>query len=149
VKSRSNILGIHGVRQLDRVCVHIVETTRVDLAASTRDRSGVTSNSEATPAPKSVLCWIVKLLGCKLYADAVPVDLKPFSNALLTATAHPEVSLTIAKSRVIDARVLMYDSEVHTMSTAAGELHGALWLYLVHPAAVKVSYIKRAQHSTL
>jgi hypothetical protein len=35
--------------------------------------------------------------------------------ALLTRTAHPEVSITIAGSRVADGRVLLYDSEVHAM----------------------------------
>jgi hypothetical protein len=93
-------------------------------------------------AALDVHLFFVKLLGCKLHADAVPIDLAPFSAALLTRTPHPEVSITIADSAVGDGRVLMYDSEVHTMSSQDGELHGALWLYLIHPVAVKVGYIK-------
>jgi hypothetical protein len=93
-------------------------------------------------AARDVHLFFVKLLGCKLHADSVRVDLAPFSHALLTRTAHPEVVLTIADSAVGDGRVLMYDSEVHMMSTQAGELHGALWMYLVHPVALKVAWIK-------
>ena len=94
-------------------------------------------------AALNVHLFFVKLLGCKLHADAVPIDLATFSNALLTGTAHPEVTITIARSAFGgNDGVLMYDSEVHTMKNQAGDLDGALWLYLVHPVAVKVGYIK-------
>ena len=32
--------------------------------------------------------------------------------------------------------------EVHTMKNQLGELHGAVWLYLLHPVAIKVGYIR-------
>lgn len=73
----------------------------------------------------------------------MPIDLGPFSHALMTSTLHPEVSITIANSVVGDRRIPMYDSEVYTMTEkGSGELHGAIWLYLAHPVAVKVHYIK-------
>jgi len=87
--------------------------------------------------------FFVKLFGCKLHAEGKAIDLAPFSKALMTRTVHPEVSITIANSKIGNGRVLMYDSEVYTMKEkTSGELHGAAWLYLVHPVAVKVHYIK-------
>lgn len=98
---------------------------------------------ETRAAALHVHLFFVKLLGCKLHAEGKVIDLAPFSKALMTRAVHPEVSITIANSRVGDGRVLMYDSEVYTMKEkASGELHGAAWLYLVHPVAVKVHYIR-------
>lgn len=93
-------------------------------------------------AALNVHLFFLKLFGCKLHADAAPINLKPIATALLTGTAHPEVSITIAHSRIGGARLLMYDSQVHTMKNQAGELHGAVWLYLVKSVAVKVGYVR-------
>ena len=77
--------------------------------------------------------FFVKLFGCKLHAEGTPIDLAPFSTALPTGTSHPDVSITIANSGVGDGRVLLYESEVHTMADGTTRsLDGALWLYLVH-----------------
>lgn len=94
-------------------------------------------------ATLNVHLFFVKLFGCKLHAEGKVIDLVPFSKALLTGTAHDEVNITVANSAVGDGRVLMYDSEIYTMTEkGSGELHGAVWLYLLHPVAVKVHYIK-------
>jgi hypothetical protein len=93
-------------------------------------------------AALDVHLYFVKLFGCKLNADNVPIDIAPFSAALLNGTAHPEVSLFVAHSRVADGIILSYDSEVHTLRDQEGELHSALWMYLIHPVAIKVSYVK-------
>lgn len=93
-------------------------------------------------AALNVHLFFVKLLGCKPIAAAVPVNVASFAKALTTGTARPVVVITIAHSAIVDRRLLMHDSEVHTMRTQAGDLHGALWLYLVNPVAVKVAWIK-------
>jgi hypothetical protein len=93
-------------------------------------------------AALNVHLFFVKLFGCKMREEGKRIDLEPFSNALLNRSAHPEVGITIADSRIGAGKVLLYDSEVHTMRNQLGELHGASWLYLVHPVAVKVHYMK-------
>jgi hypothetical protein len=93
-------------------------------------------------AALAVHLFFVKLFGCKIQDEGHAVDLATFSRSLLQGVAHPEVSITFANSRVTDHRILMYESELHSMSAQIGDLHGALWLYLVHPIAVKVGYIK-------
>lgn len=93
-------------------------------------------------AALQVHLYFVKLFGCKLNADNVGIDLAPFSKALLSGTMHPEVSILVADSFSDDGKMLMYDSEVHLMRNQVSEIHGAVWLYLVHPVAIKVGYIK-------
>jgi hypothetical protein len=85
--------------------------------------------------------YFVKLLGCKIHEDAVAIDLASFSTAITSGTPHPEVSILVCNGG-IDDRVLMYDSEVHVMRNQNNEIHGAVWMYLVHPIAIKVGYIK-------
>jgi hypothetical protein len=94
-------------------------------------------------AALNIHLFFVKLLGCKLHAEGKPIDLESFSKSPLSGTTCDEVSITVAHSAVGDGRVLMYESEVHTMTEKrSGELNGAVWLYPVHPVAVKVHYIK-------
>jgi hypothetical protein len=47
-------------------------------------------------AALEVHLFFVKLFGCKIYEGGAQIDLNPFSQALLTRTAHPEISLTIS-----------------------------------------------------
>jgi hypothetical protein len=97
----------------------------------------------------NVHLYFVKVFGCKLHADHAAIDLAPFSRALLSGRPHPEIGLNIAHSPVGDGKILAYDSEVHTMRNQAGVFDGLIWLYLVHPVAVKVSYISSTVLKTL
>jgi hypothetical protein len=95
-------------------------------------------------ATLNVHLYFVKVFGCKLLEDKIPVDLAPFSDALMQGTAHPEVSVLVADDPVGEGKVLHFDSEVHTMAEkSSGELHGALWMYNLPPVAIKVAYIKK------
>lgn len=94
-------------------------------------------------AALNVHLYFVKLFGCKLNEDSIPIDLRPFSAALMSRAPHPEVKIVVcdASRRGIDL-VLMHDSEVHTMRDRDGALHGAVWMYIVHPVAIKVGWIE-------
>jgi hypothetical protein len=85
--------------------------------------------------------FFVKLLGCKLLADGIAVDLAPFSAALLGGKAHPEVSLLVAASNVAAGQFISYNSDVSVLRNG-DEVYSALWIYLVHPVAIKVCYLK-------
>jgi hypothetical protein len=93
-------------------------------------------------AALNVHLYFVKMLGCKIFEEKIRIDLATFSAALLHGRAHPEVRLLVAEDRIGNGRVLFWDSEVHVMSNQHRELHGAIWLYLAQPVAIKVSYIK-------
>ena len=92
-------------------------------------------------AAKQVHLYFVKLFGCKLIEDNVPIDLAPFSKALVSGMPHPEVSILVCNCNA-KGKILMWDSEVHAMKNQNNEIHGAVWMYLVYPVAIKVGYIK-------
>lgn len=85
--------------------------------------------------------FFVKLFGCKIVEDCVPINLGAFSKALLECCPHPEIAIFIADSIHHGQGILAYDSDVAIMSNQ-GELHGAMWMYRIDPVAVKVGYIK-------
>ncbi len=87
--------------------------------------------------------FFLKLFGCKINEEKAAIDLSAFSGALLTGTAHPEIILQIANCCVGRNQYVAYETELYTMrEKSTGDLHGATWGYLIHPVAVKVSYIK-------
>jgi hypothetical protein len=95
-------------------------------------------------ATLDVHLFFVKLFGCKIFEDAIPIDLAPFSTSLLNRTHHPDVNLVLCdvSARRIDA-VLMKDSDVHLMhERKTRELHGATWMYLANPFAIKCGWVK-------
>jgi len=96
-------------------------------------------------AALQVHLYFLKLFGCKIVEDKEPIDLTGFSEALRTAQPHPEVSILIADGTNDTQGFLAYDSGVYIMRNQQGEIHGAIWLYLIHPIAIKVGYIKAGQ----
>lgn len=88
--------------------------------------------------------YFVKLFGCKIREDNVPISLTEFSAALLNGTANPEVSLFVADSVVETGKVFLgFDSEVCTLrANNPEEIHGAVWTYVIYPVTIKVVYMK-------
>ena len=98
--------------------------------------------TETRRAAFHVHLYFVKLFGCKLVEDDVPLDLSRFSRALLTGKAHPEVCVAIALPPSGTDQIMFYDSEVGAMRNQEGSFHGAIWMYVARPVAVKVGWIK-------
>jgi hypothetical protein len=88
-----------------------------------------------------VQLYFVKLLGCKLLADGIRVDLEPFSKALAAGTPHPEVTLLVASSLVPAGQMLSYESDVSVLRNG-DEVYSAVWMNLAHPVAIKICYLK-------
>ncbi len=88
-----------------------------------------------------VQLYFVKLLGSKLAADGIRVDLATFSRALRTGTPHPEVTLLVASSLVPVGQLRSYDSSVSVLRNG-DEVYSAVWMDLVHPIGIKICYLK-------
>jgi hypothetical protein len=87
--------------------------------------------------------FFVKLFGCKVAEEKAPIDLTALSRALLAETPHPEIVLQIADCDPSGGLAVAYETELNTMrDRSSGEIHGVTWGYLIHPVAVKVSWIK-------
>ena len=85
----------------------------------------------------------VKLFGCKVFADQVPIDLSSFSAALRERRPHPDIGLNFADSPMADSELLAKQSDAYLMRNERQDLDGVTWLYLIHPVAVKISWIRR------
>ncbi len=83
----------------------------------------------------------VKLLGRKLLADGIRVDLASFAKSLTAGTAHPEVTLLVTSSLVPAGRMLSHESEVSVLRNGE-EVLSAVWMHLLHPVGVKICYVK-------
>ena len=88
-----------------------------------------------------VQLYFVKALGSKLMEDGIHVDLEAFSKALMTGTAHPEVTLLVTSSLVPAGKMLSYESDVSVLRSG-DEIYSAVWMNLVHPVGVKICYLK-------
>jgi hypothetical protein len=93
-------------------------------------------------ASLDVHLFFLKLFGCKVLEDKIPIDLATFSTCLLQRRPHAEVRLLIADCKADSDIVAMYDSEVYAMRNQHGELDGAIWLYQIGRIAVKVGWIR-------
>ncbi len=96
---------------------------------------------EAGASAVKVQLHFVNLLGGRLLADKVPMDLASFSEAVAGGTPHPDVTLLIADGTVPHGRLRAYGSDVSLLRDGEQVL-SALWLHLEHPVAVKICYIK-------
>lgn len=96
---------------------------------------------EVESAAVKVHLYFVKLLGCKLLADGIAVNLQSFASALLERRPHREVTLLVANSLVPAGQMISYNSDVSVLRQG-DEVYSAMWMCLVHPVAVKVCYLK-------
>jgi hypothetical protein len=90
----------------------------------------------------NVHLYFVKILGCKLMEDSIELELGSLAEALVKGAGHPAIWLNVADSPFDEGEAIAFQSDVFTMRNERRELDGLTWLYLVHPVAVKVSYIK-------
>jgi hypothetical protein len=113
----------------------IVDRGSFDLSKPFPGRTGATA--------LDVHLFFVKLFGCKIHEDGgVTIDLARFSKALLTRTAHPEISLTISADHIGRDLVVVQDSQIHAWKDSRGQLDAAVWMYSIPPVAVRVHYLR-------
>ncbi len=84
----------------------------------------------------------LKLLACKLRANAVPLALDAFAVALQSGRAHADVSLRVADARAEPRTLLLHDAELRLLCNQDGAVQSARWTELHHPIAIKVSYLQ-------
>ncbi len=135
-----------GTQRYDRAWQRLSEYLHTNWAVIARRRQFDLSKpfpGGTRDASLDVHLFFLKLFGCKIVEDSIPIDLTPLSRALLYRHAHPEISLNVVDT-LIDKRVVAaYDSDVYAMrNNRTGELDGATWLYDICPVGVKVSYIR-------
>lgn len=102
--------------------------------------------------PRDVLLdihlYFAKLFGCRIAENKIPIDLKPFSEAILNRRAHPHLYLAIGLwPELARLKKMAGLTEVHALNDAVdGRTVAANWLYQVDKLVVRVMY---AEHPEL
>jgi hypothetical protein len=123
-----------------RLSTYLRANWREITARGSFDLSKVFGSDTAAQSVRVQLNF-VKLLGRKLSADGIRVDLASFAKALTAGTAHPEVTLLLTSSVVPAGQLLSHESEVSVLRDGE-EVLSAVWMHLVHPIGVKICYLK-------
>ena len=87
--------------------------------------------------------YFVKLLGCKLLEEKVPINIGRFSEALLSEMSHKDVLLTFANSPEIPTcdDQLIFSSRIEFGNYDSCLPDIGLWTYMLHPVSIRIAYL--------
>lgn len=87
--------------------------------------------------------FFLKLFGCQIAEHNVPINLKPFSEAILQNKAHPHIYLSILPPVYKGLRSIGASDVTATKS--GEEIICAVWYYFLDRFTVRVTYAKQAE----
>lgn len=96
-------------------------------------------NVHAKRSAASLQLYFVKLFGCRLIEENVPIDIKPFSNALLNATPLSTIYLGFAFLPDGSGKKIAGVTPIQGIDIG-GVIRYATWLYSVGDLSVFVTY---------
>jgi hypothetical protein len=83
--------------------------------------------------------YFVKLFGCLIKQESIPIDLRPFSQAIINGQPHPNVWLALWANKTHQPVRHVGQSQVET-AQLYGQIVYATWFYFVERAAINVLY---------
>ncbi|WP_211440936.1 hypothetical protein [Collimonas humicola] len=90
--------------------------------------------------------YFVKLFGCRIAENSIPIDIKPFADALLQRAAHPQVFIAIGPSSLLlPGKTILEFSEIDTLKLADDRHVYAQWTYRVNNVTVLIMYAEPGQ----
>lgn len=93
--------------------------------------------------------YFVKLFGCLISDNEIPINIQTFADAILGGSPHPNVYLAFLDISSLRPRYPAAITPVETIKLQ-GQIIGAQWFYFVGPLAVHVIYgetiNKRSNH---
>jgi hypothetical protein len=83
--------------------------------------------------------YFIKLFGCQIVEQSVPIDLRPLAHAIISNSAHPNVYLTFLShpSGKFTAGILKVGQKI---DRASGRCVVAGWSYILGPLTVQLLY---------
>lgn len=97
--------------------------------------------SDAKRSMLGVHLFFVKLFGCRIVNDAVPIDIQPFSDAILSGVPHPKVHLAFW-AHLPRRRAGLTPVNVAKINNI---VRSASWCYVLDRIAVNVVYLDSPQ----
>ena len=90
---------------------------------------------------RNVHFYFLKLFGCQILEGKMPIDLLPFSEAILRERPHPNVYLAFGPSINPSSSLMAGASDVHVQSLNS-QCVFATWFYDVGNLSVNVMYAR-------
>ena len=87
----------------------------------------------------NVHLYFVKLFGCRIVENDVPIDIKKFSDCILNARAHDEVCMVVLETPPLTRSKVAGLTEIHAQNIGA-ITEKAAWIYTVGPVSIRVGY---------
>ncbi len=109
----------------------IAKTGKIDL---TKIKKGATRKLAL-----NIHLYFVKLFGCRIAENYVPIDINKFSNCILNAQAHDEVTLVVFETPATTRLTVAGLTEIHTQNVGA-ITEKAAWIYTIGPASIRIGY---------
>jgi hypothetical protein len=89
----------------------------------------------------NVHLYFVKQFGCKIAGTDIPIDIKPFADAIMHGCAHPLVLLRIVRAPFFSHAVISGQSEMKAAVRRIDEsCRFAMWMYVLDTLAVDVMF---------
>lgn len=86
--------------------------------------------------------YFVKLFGCRIVENNIPIDIKKFSESLLNARPHDEVFLVVAETPPLARSKVAGLTEVYARNIGP-VTDKAVWIYTVGPMSIKIGYLAK------
>jgi len=83
--------------------------------------------------------YFAKLFGCLISQHSIPIDIRPFSQAILTETPHPKLFLGLWANLAHQSINHVGQSQVET-AQVQGAIRFATWFYFVDRVAVNIMF---------
>jgi len=87
----------------------------------------------------NVHLYFVKLFGCRIVKDTVPIDIEPFSRAIMTGKANPNVFLLFKKWNLRGSSKSAILTPIHSINDKYKSI-SASWMYTVGNIVVEIFY---------
>jgi hypothetical protein len=89
--------------------------------------------------------YFLKVLGCVIVEQRIPIPIEPLRNALLSGSAHPCMYLVFSDSHPLNCstpRRMMGPEDMHAMvDRESGVAHMAYWRYTLQPVSVRICFV--------
>lgn len=119
--------------------------TRPDLRPADRLDLGRIFPGAVHKSMLNVHLYFVKLFGCLIIENSLPIDIHGFSHAILTETAHPKVHLAISPFTYELPFASVGYSDLNT-TKMDGRILYAVWLLTLDRFTVRVMYAEPTEH---
>jgi len=96
----------------------------------------------------NVHLYFVKLFGCRIIEDGVPIDITPFQKSLLHKKSHKNIYIAIGPRPGKVAHKYAGLTPIESLNINGGSAF-ATWLYMIDQLAVNIIYVTKYRHPNI